>query len=546
MELSHEQRADAAEKTVEILKAKVRSLYNGSTSTVQRQLERARARQEENRQRQALMEVRNEELRKHSERLEGEVRERTRAIQAIVDNVTFGFLVIGRDLITREGYTRSCVELLGTDDIAGRSLMEVLGVDDARIRVAFELGIDQLYEDILPEEISIDQLPQRFVLDDGRILRVEARLVRSDDDCCIEGVLLTVSDATALEAAQTEASTNKMLINLLKTRDSFRSFLLDVRVQIETARSALARGDQATARRAVHTIKGNVASYGVNSVAAFIHDEENAPEIGSAALDNIEECFRTFLRAHHDVLELSYDDRIDDAVALTPENLSELRRIIGSISGANVERLMDWTRAILRKPAGHVLGPIDQFVRRLAERLDKDVAFELEGADVPVDVELLRPVFQNLTHVIRNALDHGVEPPGFRGAKPARALLSLAVAETDDGYAITVADDGRGVDVDRLVATAVAKGALLAGDAASLDPREKLELMFIDGLSTAEQTTEVSGRGVGMSALKAEVDARRGKIRVLSKPGEGTTFEIRIPRAEPQTAAVMTRARKAS
>jgi len=176
-----------------------------------------------------------------------------------------------------------------------------------------------------------------------------------------------------------------------------------------------------------------------------------------------------------------------------------------------------------------MLGPIEALVPRLAERFGKQVELAIEGGDLRVDVDLLRPIIRELGHVVRNAIDHGIEPADLRHGKPAAGQLTIRVAESGAGYQLEVADDGGGIDVDRVVAKARAKGLCSERELAGCSRDELLGLVFIEGLSTAETTSDVSGRGIGMSAVRNAVHGAGGTIRIHSELGRGTRIEITVP-----------------
>lgn len=236
-ESSWERRANAAEKTVHVLKHEVRKLHDGGAqSPIHRALEKARHREVENRRRRELAEVR-------AANLEAQVSERTRAIRTILDHVTFGFLIVGRDGGVREGYTRSCESLFGREPEVGGTLAELLRCD-ARRAMELSLGLEQIFEDFMPEEVTVDQLPRRFEVDD-RVLRLEARAVR-DDDGAVDGVLLTVSDITELEAAERVGRHREVLIGILQQKAAFDQFVMDTRASLDLALPAI---DKSEAKR---------------------------------------------------------------------------------------------------------------------------------------------------------------------------------------------------------------------------------------------------------------------------------------------------------
>lgn len=532
MPLSLEERAVAAEKTVAILKAKVRDLYNGDTNSVQRQLERAKQRQEETRRRQELMALRNQELQRYSETLESEVAERTRAIQTILDNVTFGFLVIGPELVVREGHTRSCHELLGQPEIAGCALADVLGMTPSQ-QAEFSLGVEQVFDDLLPEELSLSQLPARFELEGDRVLRLDARTIRGSANG-VEALLVTLSDATALEHAQREAQHHLVLVNLLRKKDAFVRFLADSREQLSAARAYIAGGDTVRLRRALHTVKGNSAIFGLQDVSGFVHEVEGKDVIEHADIDGCETRIKRFLAANQEVLGITYEEADSGAIEIPVSRLRELQRL--AQSGATHADIDSWVAAAMRKPAHQVLGPLDELVARLAERLEKDVSFELGGAEVLVEGERLRPVVQNLSHLIRNALDHGIEPPDERGVKPRRGHLAVRIVDIGDDLELRVEDDGRGIDTKRVAAKALEKGLIDAEQADRMSEGELLRLIFTDGLSTAQSANDVSGRGVGMSSVLAAVQQLGGDVEVTSSRGEGTSIALKLPKSHASAA----------
>lgn len=521
-----DRRLEAAERTVEVLKKKVIELYNGGQSAIGRQLEAARRREEENRRKREVMEARAAELEKYSRTLEDEVARRTKAIKTIVDNVTFGFLVVGRDLVVQPECTRSCKRLFGVPTVEGRPLGELLGMSP-RQREEFALAADQVFEDILPEEVSLGQLRAKFPTARGSVLCAEGSVIR-DGAGNVEALLFTISDITALEAATRESHVNRVLVGILRQKEPFQGFLAETRQQLAAARESASIDDQVFVRRVVHTIKGNCASYGLSELVEQIHAIEEAPEIRSADLDAIERSLRAFLEQSRAVLEIDYDRIADQAFFISRDQLDELRTMIERSPAGVPAELRAWTARIREKAAGQLLGPLEDFAARLAERLGKRATFVVTGDQVLVDAELMRPVLQSLPHLVRNALDHGIEPPGTRDGKPRDGRVEVVIASDAQGYRVVVSDDGRGIDLPTLRRRAVEKGMMTAEVVAAL-PDDGIDLIYLDGLSAAEVTTSISGRGVGMSAVRAAAHAAGGTLSVETAPGRGTTFTIRVP-----------------
>ena len=174
---------------------------------------------------------------------------------------------------------------------------------------------------------------------------------------------------------------------------------------------------------------------------------------------------------------------------------------------------------------------LPRMVRDLSAELGKQVLVDIEGGDVELDREMIEMIRDPLTHIIRNAIDHGIETPAERLKSGKREIGILAVSARQSGnqILIDIHDDGRGIDGKKLVAKALDVGLLERDEAAKLSPREQLALVFEAGLSTAKEVTSISGRGVGMDVVRSNVERIGGIVEVDSKLGQGTRMTLRVP-----------------
>ncbi len=191
--------------------------------------------------------------------------------------------------------------------------------------------------------------------------------------------------------------------------------------------------------------------------------------------------------------------------------------------------LRDTTMGIRMVPIGTLFGRFRRLVHDLSSELGKEVEFATTGEETELDKTVIERLADPLVHIIRNAVDHGLESPQRRGAagKSGRGRVRLAAIQTGAEVAITISDDGAGLDVERIRAKAEEAGLIPAD--AKLADQELYQLIFHPGLSTAKEITSVSGRGVGMDVVKRTIEALRGVIEVSSRPGEGTTVTLRLP-----------------
>jgi two-component system chemotaxis sensor kinase CheA len=505
-----EARALAAERTVEVLKRKVKELYNGGTSTIAYAIERAREREAELRKRQEVALVRNAELQRYSETLAAEVRMRTHDIRVILDNAVSGFLVVGPDGLVRDGYSRSCVTLLGRDALAGTAAIASLSLDE-RAGDMFSMQLQLLFDDVLPDEVVVAQFPQRTIGANGRALQIAGRVIRNEVGA-IEAVLFTLTDITALEAAERENAHYRLLVSILRQRSAFTAFVSGVRVLARSGRDAAGAGNDNVARRAMHTIKGDAACFGLADIAHMAHVLEDERALAPAHFDAIESAIDRFLADESEVLGPIAAESA--TIEVSADQLATLR------SCTSPSQIAAWITRIERRPMRIILAPIETLVRRLADRFAKSVDLVIEGGDRPVDFDLLSPVVRELGHLVRNAVDHGIEEAG---------IVKIRFTEDRDHYAIEVADNGRGIDVDHLRERAIQKGIVSEAALAGASRNQLLELVFAEGLSTADPTTEISGRGIGMAAVRGAVASVGGRIRIESERDRGTRIEILVP-----------------
>jgi two-component system chemotaxis sensor kinase CheA len=205
-----------------------------------------------------------------------------------------------------------------------------------------------------------------------------------------------------------------------------------------------------------------------------------------------------------------------------------LARALGRLRGITSD-LQRTAMSLRMVPIRGTFQKMTRLVRDAAAELGKDVKLVLDGEETELDRTVIEQIGDPLVHMIRNAIDHGIEPPAVRAAagKPRAGTIRLSAFHQGGFVVVRIADDGRGLDPARIRAKAVERGLL--GVDAVLDDRDTLELIFAAGFSTAEQVTGLSGRGVGMDVVRRNIEGIRGKIEIESTVGGGTTFTIFMP-----------------
>jgi two-component system chemotaxis sensor kinase CheA len=199
-----------------------------------------------------------------------------------------------------------------------------------------------------------------------------------------------------------------------------------------------------------------------------------------------------------------------------------------SLATSELQEVVTRTRM---QPVGSLFAKFPRLVRDLARELEKDVQLNLSGNEVEIDKTILEGLSDPLTHMVRNAVDHGIESHDKRVAagKPAGGVVTLAASHQAGHVVIEIADDGRGLDGEKVAASTLAKGLITSEQLQGMSERDKMALIFLPGVSTAEKVSNVSGRGVGMDVVKTNLDKLGGKIEIDSARGKGTRFRIKLP-----------------
>ncbi|HET9239807.1 MAG TPA: 7TM diverse intracellular signaling domain-containing protein [Oligoflexus sp.] len=470
------------------------------------------------------------EIRQLNDDLERKVKDRTQTIRIILDNVKAGFLLIGPDLTVKEGFTKSCQEIFGRTITVGQKLQDLLDLTE-RERAHFQMAVSQVFSGLLPDEVSLSQIHGRITIDQ-RAVSLQGSIVRDQGDA-VYAILFTITDVTGLVNAEKDAQINQTLLNIMQDRAGFQSFLAESMRDLRAAMDAQAQADSQRVRMILHTLKGNFAIYGLDEVAQSIHQIEDQNEIGGEELERVSAQVDFFLSRHQDLLGLDSGLDAPKGIFVSNKVLDQLSVSLQSARALDeVTRAFEvWVQDARMVPIRSLFGAMLTHTSRLAAQLGKDVDIHVQGGDVLVNPELLGPVISTMPHLLRNALDHGIETPEQRSNKSSRARLDLSIERNPGQILITVADDGQGLDWERIREVAVEKGLVTpeAFDQASEEDRARL--IFMPGFSTTQTLSEISGRGVGMSALLAAVQQLGGEIKVKSQRHRGCRFEISIPDA---------------
>lgn len=209
------------------------------------------------------------------------------------------------------------------------------------------------------------------------------------------------------------------------------------------------------------------------------------------------------------------------------DSLSDTVAHIGRIT----DQLQKEVMGIRMQPVATVFNKFPRMVRDLAKKFEKNVDLIIEGEDTELDRSVIEEITDPLIHLIRNSVDHGIEMPEerIRAGKPANARILLEAHHEQGRIMLTVEDDGKGIDTDRVVKRAIEKGLLTETEASLLSIEESINLIFISGLSTTNKISDISGRGVGLDIVRNNIQRLNGSISIETSPGHGSRFQITLP-----------------
>ena len=247
--------------------------------------------------------------------------------------------------------------------------------------------------------------------------------------------------------------------------------------------------------------------------------QETTVRVDTKRLDQIMNMVGELVLVRNRLLSLG----INNADESMSKAIANLDVVTGDLQGAVMKTRM--------QPIKKVFGRFPRVVRDLARTLKKEITLELEGEETDLDKNLVEALADPLVHLVRNSVDHGIEMPDEREAagKPRMGIVKLAASQEGDHILLTITDDGKGMDPEKLKEIAINRGVLDADSAARMSDVEAFNLIFAAGFSTKVEVSDISGRGVGMDVVKTKINQLNGTVNINSKLGEGTRLEIKVP-----------------
>jgi HAMP domain-containing protein/HPt (histidine-containing phosphotransfer) domain-containing protein len=449
---------------------------------------------------------------------------KNRDMQLVLDNVDQGFITLSPDGIMLGEHSRVVSKWFGasTGPVA---LWDYVNVISRTFAVALRVGWEQMQDGFLPLELCITQLPKR--LTDGT-RTWSFRYLPFFKESELEGLLVVVADVTEQLAREREDAEQTELMQgfkrFMRDRSGFTSFLREADGMVEEITSRRADADPVSLKRTLHTLKGSSGMMGLSVVARLCHVlEDQIAEGGKMQESAVRDLTNRWAVIRDDVGR--FVGTGDQRVIEIPE--SEYTTLISRLS--RNERPEDVLHQVLGwqlEPASRSLSRLADQAKALSRRLGKgELDVEVVASGIRLDPDVWSVFFSELSHVVRNAVDHGFESEEERRAKgkAPRPTLVLRAEVIDDALTFEVTDDGRGIDWNSIKERAEARHLPHTTQA------DLLAALCTDGVTTRADVTEISGRGVGMAAFRRRMEALHGRLEVRSPASGGTSWFARFP-----------------
>ncbi len=527
--------------------------YAGIVSISEFLMEMSRTKEREiellSKQQQILMQA-NEAEKQH--RMEMEHKNTT--IKNLLDNAGQGFLSFGSDLSISAEYSRECDEIFGFT-ICNKNFLEILkdNVNDDILQMmqnTFENIFAQqdkkrnkIYISILPHEIKIR----------GSYIKIEYKVIHNEFEKSVMIILTDITEKKDLELKNADEKNNvKLIIKAINSKAEINQAVCDLDDFFKNGVYVLLNSgeDKKTILfsifRIIHTMKGDFSLNSLHHTSAMLHELEDTL---SDMMENIETI------RHNDILEfvngidcetlIKRDIKIikdalgneyfekDVSFTVSKERLNQIDKDIReNFKDHEQIAMLQLLDKLLYPNIKDIIRNYDDYTKAVAVKMDKRIEdFIISGHDVYINNKTYLPFTKSLVHIFRNIVDHGIETPDERIAsgKQEQGTIICHIEKFEDKFVLNISDDGKGIDTDALKRKAIAKDIFTENELNTLSSQQILDIIFFDNLSTRDNVSMLSGRGVGLAAVRAEVSKIGGTISVDTDRGKSTNFSIVMP-----------------
>lgn len=460
------------------------------------------------------------------------ISEQMQKINTIFQQVDQGIMQIGKDHLVQDAYSKECERLFG-NNIATCSFVELLYPE----RVGEQKFISELLSKVfestdMAREVYMSLLPNELQIKENWV-RIDYKMLQNTSEHLVLMIILTdLTEKKHLEKQmQNEQKTLRMVVKAMIHAEELRQLMLAYSTFASEAIDLYGHKEWIYLTREIHTFKGSFSQYDWQELVDYLDQLENELLIDPEQFDERKLSESALLAVMAFDLEVIRSHAGSGFLKETTHYLVEKDKIMKVenrvkelLSTEECREILPMIRELRYVPLKQLLSHYVDYVQKLSERLGKSVApMVISGDDVRVDPDYFGEVLRYFVHLFRNSVDHGIETDEERVAadKPLEAQISVIIHNEPEQIVLIVRDDGKGIDMERLIENSKEDGLGVLDD---------LNLIFKDGVTSKLKATQISGKGVGLSALKEAVESAQGHISVTSLKNIGTEFTIIIPK----------------
>ncbi|MDC0254939.1 response regulator, partial [Bacteriovoracales bacterium] len=453
----------------------------------------------------------------------------------ILDNLAQGFMIIDKSGVVQEGASRGAKEIFGKE-IEKKNLSSILNLESSEEEL-FSKWLKNIWRGSLSFNDLLPLGPKVFKTDDGRYIKLGYRPVYEENSKNnIDKVICLATDKTEEIKLERQLEHDKQRVNFitncLQNPVEFVD-LMDDSYEILEVYSEMKELDLGGLFRHFHTLKARYGQFGVRELTNYIDKIEISIEKGQLEeMDKKVYDFRLklqdFLKKNSLIVEAANKFMVDNGQAI---HISDLMDRIDKTNDIK-ELKFDLYKNFLLSDIQEKFKRYGSLVEELAERQGKRIETLFSGEKILVNYSKYSDFVNISVHLFRNMVDHGIETEDERveKAKPQKGNIEVNFKNGGDSFMITLKDDGVGIDPNRIKKIAQEKGLKSKTDLEKMNDSDLLDMIFLAGFSTKDEVTDISGRGIGMDAVRESIDILGGEISISSKIDEGTTFFIKLPK----------------
>lgn len=494
----------------------------------------------------------NKKLENYSKNLEKMVEDRTAEIKklnelmrALLDSLDQGFFIFDSNGLCLDVYSQACLSTLESPP-ARKPVWNVLGLEETKIE-GFKKWMLASFDEMLPFDDLAPLGPQYYPHSEGKVIQLAYYPLRSSVDQKIEGIVVVSSDITNLVQAQREAeiekSSAKMILNLIQRKNEILRFMQESEELIQQTETVLSKSKKISSRdhelifRNLHTLKGGAATYSLHALTEASHQAENFLTQGVAQFESsrndFEKSFRQ-VQQHFENFKTKTKEVLGEQIFKSERHHeitdSDFKKILLALESSQRAKYLSagLKERYLYSNLVEYLTPYNYLTQKSADALQKKVLpLIFDGFDTPLYCQPLQSLCATLVHAYKNAIDHGIESPQERVShgKPEAGKIHTTLQFNTSELILTISDDGRGIDPLKIRQKLDSRGYNHSQETDS----EVIQHVFDSQFSTKDQVTDLSGRGVGMDAIRLAAKSLGGTARVDSIVGKGSTLKISIP-----------------